>query len=102
MPKDPNAWRNRSLMEDAEHLAKTIVRDANKKQKTADGKFVPRDISERAKALETAIRFLQVKNKIAPEEAESEFERGLQSYHSQRGGGPDDDEDSRNGAGTTH
>lgn len=102
---DPNASpkRKRTLLEDAERLAHSIIKDARKGQRNAEGKLVPHDISDRAKALETALKFLQVKNKIDPEEPESEFERGLQSYHRQRGGDPDDETDAPgNGYAAAH
>ena len=98
-----NPRRKLSLIEDTERLVHDVVRDARKRRKGPDGKPVAHDFLDRCRAVESALKFLQVKERVSPEETESEFERNLKSYHGEGSGDAADQTGAPfNGSGSAH
>jgi hypothetical protein len=85
----PPAFKH-TLLDETERLIHGIVRDAKARRTVinVEGKSesVPVEIAERVRAADIALKFLQVKAKIAPEVTESEFERDLAEFHGTRKG----------------
>lgn len=96
-----------SLMDETERLLRGVVKDARLGRKTLDAatgktRRVPLDILDRVRALDGALKFLQVKNKLEPEADENEFDKSLRDYHGQGGGNTDSAESANGGASTAH
>ncbi len=103
---------DRSLMEELEPLVRDTVRDMRRKRRMPDhkgldgeivkGKLVAPDVLDRVRAIEAALKFLHAKEKLDPGGEDSEWSKGLGSYHDQREGGSDDAETRPNGSGSHH
>jgi hypothetical protein len=88
-PKDPP-----DLMAETERLVTKLVRNARsgrviKDPETGKIRRVPYDILDQARAADSALRLLQVKNKLQPEVEENEFDQQLREFHGQGSGGTD-------------
>lgn len=110
-PANPNAIKAppRDLMEETEKLVTKLVRNTRAgrviKDTDAEGKTtrrrVPYDIIDQVRAAESALKFLQVKNKLDPEKEETEFDEQLKRFHGQGSGGADPGEDTASGRSST-
>ena len=86
---------SRDLLKVTESLVYDIVRDARKKRTIVNDsgqtEQIPIDIVDRVKAADIALKFMQVKEKIDPQETQSEFERALTEYHTGSGNSASDE-----------
>lgn len=110
-PANPNAIKAppRDLLDETEKLVTKIVRNTRAGRVIRDtdpeGKprtrRVPYDIIDQVRAAESALKFLQVKNKLDPEKEETEFDEQLKRFHGQGGSDAAPGEDTANGRSST-
>lgn len=95
-----------TLLESTEKLIKKLVRQAGRASHTTDreGKrrTIQPDILDQVRAADAALKFLQMKHKIDPEEKDGEFQRAVAAYHDQGEGDGDRSEGSGNGHAASH
>ena len=90
MPQPRKPAAERTLLDEAERLAKSMVRDAQKRRsvKDADGKvkWVGADMIDRSRALESALKVMALKAKLDEDEppAEGTMQHDLEAYHRER------------------
>lgn len=96
------APKSRSLMEELEPLVIDTVREMKRKRRMPNtkgpdgeiirGKLVAPDVLDRVRVIDSALKFLQAKEKLDLGEDNSEWSRGLGAYHGQRESGPDNED----------
>lgn len=95
-----------TLLEATEKLIKKLVKQAGRGSQVTDkeGKrrTIPPDILDQVRAADSALKFLQMKHKIDPEEREGEFQRAAAAYHGQGEGNADHTEGTGNGYASPH
>ena len=87
--------KGKTLLDETELLIKGIVRDARRGEVitvagpdgTTHTERRPAEVLDRVRAADAALRFMVIKNKLKPEETESEFDRLQNEFHSEGEGG---------------
>lgn len=77
----------KTIEDEMEALARSIIRDANRRTKGTDGKYTGVSLLDKARALTAAMNFLKERDKRRAETAppeESDFERERSLYDGER------------------